>query len=421
MISHDFVQREVKTLCSSGALGRSNSYNRLLQYLADQYVSGKTPKQTKIATDVFGKDSNFDPNQESLVRVYIHNLRQKLETYYSQTDGPDGHHLEIPKGEYRLDVVPTKNSVKKKDPSHSVGQKRKIFVFASIALFVFCSALIFRLWQNNPTISEQVAAAPFWSNILTDQIPIVVVVGDYYIFGELDETLNIGRLIREFSINSAQDLSEFSLNSTEAENNYINLDLTYLPIATAFALKDILRIVYTSEKPIRITSMSELDGIDLRSNHILYIGYISGLDKLMKFVFASSSLTIGDTYDELMNLKTGEEYISGAGIPTGGQGNYHDYGLLSMFPGPSGNQFMVVAGARDEGLMHTAYSVTDLTHIEAIRKLFVDMGPDIAPALEILYEVTGFDRMSLNGTLVHSAQLDQQRIWDVQNSIQFTR
>ena len=82
---------------------------------------------------------------------------------------------------------------------------------------------------------------------------------------------------------------------------------------------------------------------------------------------------------------------------------------------------MVVAGARDEGLMHTAYSVTDLTHTEAIRKLFVDMGPDITPSFEILYEVTGFDRMSLNGTLVHSAQLDQQRIWDVQNSIQFAR
>ena len=71
--------------------------------------------------------------------------------------------------------------------------------------------------------------------------------------------------------------------------------------------------------------------------------------------------------------------------------------------------------------MHTAYSVTNPTHVETIGKLFVDIGPDIAPSLEILYEVTGFDRMSLNGTLVHSAQLDQQKIWDAQNSIQFTR
>jgi len=421
MIRHDFVEREAKALCSSGVLGRSDSYNRLLQYLVVQYISGKIPKQTEIATDVFGKDSNFDPNQESLVRVYIHNLRQKLEIYYSQTDRSGSYRLKIPKGEYRLDVVPAKNSVKKNNLSHSVNQKRKIFIFAAIVLFIFFSSLIFRPWQDNFTIHERVATTPLWSSILTDQIPIVVVVGDYYIFGELNETLDIGRLIREFSINSAQDLSEFALNNTEAANNYINLDLTYLPIATAFALKDILRIVYTSEKPVRITSMSELDGIDLRSSHILYIGYISGLDKLMKFVFASSSLTVGDTYDELMNLKTGEEYISGAGIPTGGQGNYFDYGLLSMFPGPSGNQFIVVAGARDEGLMHTAYSVTDPTHVETIGKLFVDIEPDTAPSLEILYEVTGFDRMNLNGTLVHSAQLDQQRIWNTQNSIQFTR
>ena len=93
------------------------------------------------------------------------------------------------------------------------------------------------------------------------------------------------------TINSYLNRSSWSLTST--------LIFTYLPDASASALKDILRIVYRSDKPVRITPMSELNVADLRDSHIIYIGYISALDKLMEFVFASSGLQLGDTYDEL--------------------------------------------------------------------------------------------------------------------------
>ena len=36
--------------------------------------------------EVFGKGADFDPSQDSMVRVYAHNLRQKLDHYYA-TDG----------------------------------------------------------------------------------------------------------------------------------------------------------------------------------------------------------------------------------------------------------------------------------------------------------------------------------------------
>ena len=410
MTDQDFIRREVQAICTSGALGRSRSYSRLLEYLADFYIEGKTPKQLEIASDVFGKGSDFDPSQESLVRVYIHNLRRKLEAYYGQVGGTGGYRIEIPKGEYRLGVVSVKNTVAKRWSTRGTDWKYWTFAAIAIAVLGISSLLILEPRQIVPTVYQQVANTPLWSKILTDETPIVVVVGDYYIFGELDETFNVRRLIREFSVNSAQDLSEFVLNRPELMGSYLNLDLTYLPSSSAFALKDLLPIVHTSEKPVRMISMSELDGVDLRSNHILYIGYISGLDKLMEFVFASSSLVLEDTYDELINRKTGEEYTSGAGIPLDHQGNYHDYGLLSTFPGPSGNQFVVVAGARDEGLMHTAYAATDMVHIEALEQFFSASRSDVAPAFEILYEVTGFDRMTLDGALVHSAELDRQRI-----------
>jgi hypothetical protein len=151
-------------------------------------------------------------------------------------------------------------------------------------------------------------------------------------------------------------------NDTSLVSKYLNLDLTYLPMGSASALLDVLRVLYTSEKPVRVVSMSEMSDADLKSSHVVYIGYISALDKLEDFVFASSSLTIGYTYDELRNVDTGELYTSEAGMPEMNR-NYRDYALISTFPGPGGNQLLIVCGTRDAGLMQAAHTLADPMYI----------------------------------------------------------
>ena len=44
----------------------------------------------------------------------------------------------------------------------------------------------------------------------------------------------------------------------------------------------------------RVVAISELNVADLKSNHVIYIGYVSGLGKLEEFVFASSELAVGE-------------------------------------------------------------------------------------------------------------------------------
>ena len=236
-----------------------------------------------------------------------------------------------------------------------------------------------------------------------------MVVGDYYIFGELDEAGNVSRLVREFDVNSSDDLDELFVYEPDLQASYLDLDLTYLPQGTAFALKDLLRVVYTSNKSVRVTSMSELRVADLKSHDILYVGYISALGTLMDFVFSSSGLRVGESYDELLNWRTGEYFTSGAGLPE--EGNYQDYGLISTFPGPDGNQFLIVAGTRDSGVMHTAQALSapaDIAMLEQALALGSESGP---PAFEALYEVTGFDRMNLDAMVVYLSSLDYGQIW----------
>jgi hypothetical protein len=408
----EIIREQARRIEDSGVLGRSRSYSRLLRFLVDCSAAGRTPKELEIATEVFGKGPDFDPSQDSLVRVYAHNLRQKLEQYYAKGGAGETHGIAVPKGEYRVVVVDRRETAAA-DARHPAGASRWWAPLAGLALLLVgvLIGLGIRPGAEPPAGGyHEVARSPLWAEMLNDRTPVLVVVGDYYIFAELDGRGNVRRLVREFAVNSGKDLDDWMLLDADLRERYLDLDLTYLPRAAAFALRDLLRVLYTSDKPVRLVSMSELNVADLRSNHVIYVGYVSALDKLQDFVFASSTLAVGDTYDELLHLDTGQLYASGAGFAAGYR-NYRDYGLFSTFPGPGGNQLMIVAGTRDAGLMHTAYALTDLAQVRAIEAAMPEKSGHASPAFEVLYEVMGYDRTSLDAMLVHSAPLDYQAIW----------
>ena len=146
--------------------------------------------------------------------------------------------------------------------------------------------------------------------------------------------------------------------------------------------------------------MSEMNEANLKSSHVIYVGYLSALDKLEDFVFASSALAIGYTYDELRNMDTGELYTSEAGMP-GANRNYRDFAFISMFPGPGGNQIMIVAGTRDAGLMQAAHALSDPMFVASMERARPDTSQAQPPSFEMLYEVTGYGRTNLDAMLVH--------------------
>ena len=95
---------QLEKLLGSRALHGSESLCKLLQYLANHSLEhpGVSPKEYQIATEVFGRQKDFDPHLDSMVRVQAGRLRAKLAEYYA-SEGVDDHFvLEMPKGSYAL-------------------------------------------------------------------------------------------------------------------------------------------------------------------------------------------------------------------------------------------------------------------------------------------------------------------------------
>jgi len=398
-------------IVASGVLGRSKNYSALLTYLVQCSIADKSPKELEIAIEVLGRPDNFDVSTDSTVRVYIHQLRKKLASYYARHELDASHRIVIPKGQYTIAALNQAND-------QTAGSVTKFGIFQGfnlnsgllmVLITLLLSNLLYMISRDSSNASTRTLAMtenPLWAPLLDDDLPIMLAMGDYYIFGELNDNGNIARMVREFNVNSKSDLEDLQFSEIERASQYLDLDLSYMPEGSAFALAKILPVLEESGKTVNITMMSDLTTADIRSNHIVYIGYISALEKLTNMAFASSGLAIGRSYDELINLATDEYYTSDAGLPEDGE-PFRDYGMFSIFPASSNSHMVVISGMRDAGLMHTAQALSDGDTLES---MITALGED-TNSFEALFEVYGIDRMNFDAKLIYTNPLDATRIW----------
>ncbi len=104
MADHAVFKSEIEKLVASHALHGSESLCKLLRYLGKQAIDhpGVPVKEYQIATEVFGRQADFDPQLDSMVRVQAGRLRAKLTEYYSHEGVSDRLVVELPKGSYAI-------------------------------------------------------------------------------------------------------------------------------------------------------------------------------------------------------------------------------------------------------------------------------------------------------------------------------
>ncbi len=100
--------QQIDNIIKSHSLRGCESLCRLLQYLAKKSLDEPhSPlKEYQIATEVFGRPADFDPQSDSTVRVQASRLRIKLAEYYAGEGAAEPIQVKIPKGSYHLIFEP---------------------------------------------------------------------------------------------------------------------------------------------------------------------------------------------------------------------------------------------------------------------------------------------------------------------------
>lgn len=381
---------ETERLRTSAALGGSGRLRELFDYLAERGHSADSATQAEIGQHVFGQqDADAD---DATVRVYVHRLRKRLEEFYAGPEGTGSHgRLVIPAGTYALRLEDSAAALP------SSGRTRAgSWLYLVIAVAALAGA--FLLGREVHDGADAVEVNAMWQPFVESDRPLVLAVGDYYMFGEIDPVRpEESRLIRDYSIDSPTDLARAQQVDPQRYGSAEDVGLTYLPLSTAYALQQLAPVLAQHEQPVTVLPASELTSDTLRRANVIYVGLVSGMRLLEEVTFAGSRFTVGESYDQLIDAARGTTYTSEEARRLASPSFYRDYGYITAFRQPGGALIGVIAGARETALRGMASIVADGELPDPLAAA-ADEADDTG--FEALYQVTGQQGADLNSRLL---------------------
>ena len=104
LCSPEEVAGQLSRILATDAFRRSPSLARFLKYLVDRALAGEYEniKEHRLGVEVFDRGDDFDPRDDTIVRVQARNLRARLNEYYENSTPVDTVRFVVPKGAYLL-------------------------------------------------------------------------------------------------------------------------------------------------------------------------------------------------------------------------------------------------------------------------------------------------------------------------------
>ncbi len=355
---------QVERLVNSHTLHGSEALCKLLRYLADHAL--KHPgalKEYQIATEVFGRPADFDPQLDSLVRVQAGRLRTKLAEYYTSEGSDDPLVVELPKGTYtlafhRAAAAPLRGSPKAEaaGSDKTAGSSVGVMVLAA-SLAVALVAVAFLAYQRATTAARVGETAPaafrvFWQRFITGPEPPWIIFSNGAFVGRPETGLRY--------FNPAQDSRNAILDH-------------YTGVGEVLAVHDLDHVFGLLSRQIRVKRGSLFTLDDVQNNDLIFVGSpaenltLREIPSTKEFVF--QRVTSGPRRDDLavVNLhpQPGEPKMfiaTPAGLPL-----TEDYAIISLVPGLNpARSVLILAGTTTIGTEAAAEYVSRQDSLEQL-------------------------------------------------------
>lgn len=392
------VLAEIDRLVAGQALHGSESLCKLLRYLANHALEhpGAPLKEYQIATEVFGRQADFDPQLDSMVRVQAGRLRTKLTEHYATAGVDDAVWVELPKGTYVLvfhsgppgngkahhhHAAAGHETTPESHPEASVAPplvlpRRWVVAVATLAILLAAALacigmlLVARKASPEASVSASEAVPPsfpiFWKSFLGGPEEPLVIFSNARFVGHPDSGM------RYFNANK--------------DANAVTLD-HYTGVGEVLAVHGLDVVFNSLHQSIRIKRGSLFSLDDAKNNNLIFIGSPSenlallDIPSTKEFGFhrIPSGPRAGDT--EVLNFRprAGEasEYIaSPPNLPL-----VEDYAVVALVPGMNPERAeLILAGTTTIGTQAAVEFVcSDASLQKLLKKLSASSTSDLKP------------------------------------------
>ncbi|MBB6123426.1 helix-turn-helix domain-containing protein [Sphingobium subterraneum] len=367
------LQDAAATLRQNGGLGQQGLLVDLFDYLLKTTIEGRSPKESEIAIEVFGRDPAFNPTEDATVRVYIHRLRKKIGDAYVSGQIA-GSRVVLPRGEYRLELMREEKGGAPEKPSF----KRMGGLVAGVVIGAGLVLLVNLLWSSNaPDRFAEVRQSVVWKLLAGSSRPTSIVLGDYVM--------------------------------PPPGHDY---GMLMMPVAGGAALQAILPVLGSMDSKWgdpRLISMSETTPDRIKLSNIVYLGRLDTMGDLAKPWQSVSRL----------RLSSGNEwYIKGVNIAMNRErteievasSTHRDFAYIATFPGPNDTRVVIIGGVESAGLAQAA-------EIAISPKFLSELASKVGGAhdFEAVYDVRTMGTTNIGASLLYSGPINARNIWSAQD------
>jgi hypothetical protein len=346
-IGADEIQAQLDRLIRSKTFETSEVHRRLLQYLAEKTIRGEADrlKEYTIGLEAFGKPSTYDPRQDSIVRLQVGRLRQKLSSYY-QTEAADDHLvISLPKGAFKLNFQTVDS---KSAPAHA--SLRTVWMVRGLAAALVVSlvwaavaTILLRSRAGGPGGGEwtpelEALWAPYLQSnrslLLCLGAPLFVRIPGYGFFR--DPRANDWEEIRK------SDRTEALRKALGASD--INPAYSFTGVGEASAGVLLSKLLSSRKHDLLLTRSNLLSWQQIADHDVIFVGPPKFNRQLQA---ASLTQDIVVEPDGIRNLKPrpGEPVYLPDRIEAGKISEGETHALISRIPGLSGvGEFLILAG-----------------------------------------------------------------------------
>jgi hypothetical protein len=385
----DHRLEQIDRLTSSHPLHGSESLCKLLRYLAKHAIEhpGAPIKEFQIATEVFGRSADFDPQLDSMVRVQAGRLRAKLAEYYNSDGLEDTVVVELPKGTYLLSFHHRNSSAPKPAPSNRNGaaetesfakspERRlgaevislSIFLAAAIAVIVWLMA------TRNATpasLASQADPAPaafrvFWKGFTSGPDEPWVVFSNAAFVGRPETGMRYRDPKRDVGVSILDH---------------------YTGVGEVLAVHDLDGVFALLHRHIRVKRGSLFSLDDAKNNNLIFIGSpVENLSLLeipgtQEFVF--EQITTGPRKGDhaIINVHPQADEAKEFFATPSGQPLTEDYAVLGLVKGMNqGQSVLILAGNTTIGTQAAVeYVCTQSSVEELLLRLSVSQNGELKP------------------------------------------
>jgi hypothetical protein len=266
------IRAQVERLLQSKTFETSETHRHLLQYLAEKSLSGEADrlKEYTIGLEAFGKPESYDPKHDSIVRLQVSRLRQKLAAYY-QAEGPaDPVVIQLPKGAFKLTFEAPANG----EPHPPRPMARWVLAALVLALVWAVAATVLMVRARSDAAAAREPWSPeletLWGPFLQSKRPALVCLGTplfvrFPAFG----------FFRDPKVNDWQEIEKSERLSAVRKalgDREIFAAYSFTGAGEASAAFQIARLLATRKRDLLLTRSSILSWQQIVDDDVIFIG-----------------------------------------------------------------------------------------------------------------------------------------------------